>query len=541
MSEQSNWRILLISDDTSSLEMLQTTLYRAGFRTIVAVDGAAGLRLARAEQPDLVIVDALLLEPDGRQVCESLRDDPVCSNILRVLLVDFYPTDTDLALERTSADDRAGLAHLLIPKLMAPEHLVRQVKRLLQAEDVPQEPVGPVVLVVDYHEDDRESLLETLREAGYRAFGAGSAGDGRLLVETLCPAMVVIAVGFPEERGLDLLKVIRQHHPEIACAVILDSDQQELARTALGIGGEAFLIKPVEPWYVTPFVEGCLERARLRELNKRLKARLRESLSRQMEQQQALHGQNEELAWVNRRLREVDAIRESLANMIVHDLKNPLGVLLGTIELIKMEMGGYLRPEHQDILAMGKAAGQQMLTLVNSILELQRLEEGKMPLQLEPVVLKSVLQISLSQAHPLFKAKGLRLKQDIPEGLPYVRADPVLLGRIFDNLLSNAIRYSPNQGAITIKAEVQNGEVLVYIQDTGQGVPANLQERIFEKFTQVEVRRDGERSGAGLGLAFCKLATEEQGGRIWVESGGESGSIFCFTLPLWEEAESGDR
>jgi signal transduction histidine kinase len=156
-------------------------------------------------------------------------------------------------------------------------------------------------------------------------------------------------------------------------------------------------------------------------------------------------------------------------------------------------------------------------------------------------VLKSVLLSSLSQVSPLAKAKGLRLEQDIPEGLPQVRADPLLLGRIFDNLLSNAIKYTPSRGAITIKAEVQKGEALVRVQDTGPGIPRGLQERIFEKFAQVEVRQAGDRAGVGLGLAFCKLAAEGQGGRIWVEGEGESGSTFCFTLPLWEEVAPGDR
>jgi signal transduction histidine kinase len=541
MSDQENWRILVISDDASSLEMLQTTLHRAGFRTLVTVDGEAGLRLARAEQPDLVIVDTLLLGLDSVQVCESLRADPACKDILCVLLVDVYPTATDLPRGWAASGEQAGPAHLLLPKPVDPKHLVRQINTLLQAEGISQKPIGPVVLVVDYQEDDRAGLIETLREAGYKASGTGSAEEGRLLIEARCPALVMVAVGFPEGQGLELLEVARQNYPQMSCVAIVDSGQQELAQAALRLGVEGLLIKPLEPWYVAPLVEGCLERKRLRELSKRLAAQLREAHFRLVEQQQALRGQNEELARVNERLREINVIRENLANMIVHDLKNPLGVLLGTVELVRLELGEHLSFEQQEILTTAKASGQQMLTLVNSILEVQRLEEGKMPISPEAVVLDVVLRSSLSYAHPLVKVKGLQLEQDIPEGLPRVRADPILLRRVFDNLLNNAIKYTPGQGTITVKAEVQNDELVVYVHDTGPGIPAGLQESIFEKFIQVEVRQVGDRAGVGLGLTFCKLAAEGQGGRIWVESEEGSGSTFCLALPLWKEAEPGDK
>lgn len=532
MNTWESLRTLLISDDDYSLEKLQAALHRAGFRTLVAMDGVSGLRLAGAEHPDLIIIDDLLLEPGGVQVCEMLNASPNCSDIPRILLVSSRPAPTDPTLP----------ADLLIPKPAASDYLVGQIKRLLRIEkkEVPRKPIGPVILLIDRQGAELRSLTETLGEADYRVFGTDDPETGLLMVDQLWPALVMADIEFPGGRGLEVVKMLYRNYPQMTVIIIANSDQQEPAPAILNDGVDGILVRPIALWQVAPLVERCLEAARMKELVGHLRERLRESHSRLAEQQQALSGQNLELERVNERLRGIDLIRENLANMIVHDLKNPLGVLLGTIELVKMEADRSLRSEYRDILATGKAAGQHMLTLMNSILELDRLEEGKMPLDLEPLVFKDVLRLSLSQAHPLFKAKDLRLEEHIPEGLPYVRADQVLLERIIDNLLSNAIKYSPNRGTITITAEVKDGEVLVRVQDNGPGIPVALQEKIFEKFIQVEIRRVGERAGAGLGLPFCKLATESLGGRIWVESEEKKGSTFCFTLPIWKEAGTGE-
>jgi signal transduction histidine kinase len=122
--------------------------------------------------------------------------------------------------------------------------------------------------------------------------------------------------------------------------------------------------------------------------------------------------------------------------------------------------------------------------------------------------------------------KGLRLQVQVPPDLPEAWADPPLLARILDNLVANALKFTPAGGVVRVGVEARDSVLSVTVSDTGPGIPGDLEGRLFEKFAS------GDRSGSGLGLAFCRLAVEAQGGRIWAESRPGQGAAFTFTLPL---------
>jgi len=171
--------------------------------------------------------------------------------------------------------------------------------------------------------------------------------------------------------------------------------------------------------------------------------------------------------------------------------------------------------------------------LVSAILDVHRLEEGRMPLEPQAVAPEQAIQACMDEMHPLLTMKELITTINVPERFPHVRADYSALIRIIGNLLDNAIKFTPSGGKITISARRVPTGVQFSVADTGYGIPPEQHDRIFEKFAQAGFRAEGQRGGVGLGLTFCKLAVEAQEGQIWVESEPGIGTTFHFIMPIW--------
>jgi signal transduction histidine kinase len=215
---------------------------------------------------------------------------------------------------------------------------------------------------------------------------------------------------------------------------------------------------------------------------------------------------------------------------MVHDLRNPLTVIHGSLELLEAEAVGPLGDDQQQVVTVMRQGVQRMLGLVNSILDVNRLESGQMSLEREPTLLSPLVDEALAIQSVLASDKQLQLRCDIDANLPPVHIDAELIERVFQNLISNAIKFTPLGGTISISAHydpLNNHGVTVSITDTGPGISPEIQSRLFQKF----VRGSGTGRGSGLGLAFCRLAIEAHGGKIWVEAASGQGATFKFTLP----------
>ncbi len=232
--------------------------------------------------------------------------------------------------------------------------------------------------------------------------------------------------------------------------------------------------------------------------------------------------------------RHLARMRQDLTNMIIHDIRSPLTAVVGGIELAAdvLQDGGEIEIA-LNALAMATESSNQILHLVNSLLDISRLEAGQMPLHLAPCSIADLAQTALEQMWPLAERNEITLRTELPPDLPPAHADQELIHRVLINLMDNAIKYSNPKGRVTLSAELmtdrREGEVIcLSVADTGPGIPPEYREKIFERFIQV----DGQRRGAGLGLTFCKLVVEAHGGQIWVEPAVPEGSIFRFTLPI---------
>ncbi|MBU8892145.1 MAG: tetratricopeptide repeat protein [Bacteroidales bacterium] len=248
--------------------------------------------------------------------------------------------------------------------------------------------------------------------------------------------------------------------------------------------------------------------------------KIKEAENQIKEQNAEIQAQSEEIQTANEKLIELDKFKEELTAMIIHDLKNPLNAIIGLAE--------------SDIV---KQSGKQMLNMIMNILDVNKFENAEIQLQTSNSSVHEVSKSALSQVDLLYHQKSIKLINHIQNF--YVDVDPEIIERVFINLLTNAIKYTPNNGTITLESEENLPDFIrIKITDTGQGIPKEKLHKVFGKFEQVIARKSGLGRSTGIGLTFCKLFIEAHGGEINVESeeknipaGKAGGSTFWFTLP----------
>jgi signal transduction histidine kinase len=233
-----------------------------------------------------------------------------------------------------------------------------------------------------------------------------------------------------------------------------------------------------------------------------------------------------------KQLRELEVLRDSLIQMIVHDMRTPLTSLLAGLQTLG-RLGG-LDETQCELLGISIHGGQTLLRMINDLLDINKMEAGSLQLEYSPLHLEVVVEEALQQVAPLAAEKQITVSTDLASDLPALAADGEKLQRTVVNLLANAIKFTPAGGTVILSACRSDSEpaVLFRVTDTGEGIPREAYERIFEKFGQVESRHAGRTMSTGLGLTFCKMVVEAHGGRIWVESELGQGSRFSFIIPL---------
>lgn len=238
-------------------------------------------------------------------------------------------------------------------------------------------------------------------------------------------------------------------------------------------------------------------------------------------------------------------MREDLTHTMVHDLRNPLTGISTALQLLDSKLTDVITPAQHRLFEIATNSTQRMVDLVNSILDLSRLEKGKMPLNRVPLLLPDLFAETLRLQSPLYSAKRLCVESMVSPTLPLAWADAEVIERVLQNIVGNAIKFTPAGGTITIQAtesvvespadkgtsHLASPYVRVSVTDSGPGVPLELRDKLFEKF----VVGEQQERGSGLGLAFCKLAVQAHDGDIWVEGEPGKGAVFVFTLPVFQE------
>jgi len=229
--------------------------------------------------------------------------------------------------------------------------------------------------------------------------------------------------------------------------------------------------------------------------------------------------QKEEIEIVNEKLRELDQFKEEMTGMIVHDLKNPLNSIIGSAE--------------NDTV---KQSGKQMLNMVMNILDVQKYEETEIKLKKASFSIYLIAQSALEQVILLYEQKSIKVENYISDYTVIIDAD--IIERVFVNILTNAIKYTPNNGKIVLKSDKIDGDYIqIKIMDNGPGIPQDRLDKIFLKFEQVVAKESGIARSTGIGLTFCKMVIEAHDCKIGVETKLKKGTSFWFTLPAGQQLD----
>jgi len=227
--------------------------------------------------------------------------------------------------------------------------------------------------------------------------------------------------------------------------------------------------------------------------------------------------------------KQIDSMKEEFLHSITHDLRNPLTAIRGFIRLFQSGQTGKMNEIQTKMLDTMDKASLRLLTMVNDILDLARLDADRMKLNLDTCDINNTAQRVLELFMPQAKTNNIHLSLEFSgDPLDPIIVDPSLLERVFTNLIGNASKFTPDDGAITIKINNKPDVIQCSVKDTGEGIPTKYLDKVFDKFKQVEGQFKG---GAGLGLTICKKIIEAHGGKIWVESALGKGSEFIFTIP----------
>ena len=335
---------------------------------------------------------------------------------------------------------------------------------------------------------------------------------------------MLLEIGALQPRVIVVHDSLRGVLPAPDVAALL-SRRLELREACVIAAGEASRASAFYSVGLTDFEAEPFDASRL---NARLEAAVRLK-TQQLEVLQRL----EQLEAKHALLLEDERLKDRLTHMLVHDLKNPISAVMGTIDFVLSDNTKGLTNQQRQLLEMSLEESNHLLQMTTNILDVRKMRDGKLILQ-HKALSKSALMRLIGAATEDVGAELKRRQTQwrIADGLPVFRADPEVLRRVFANLISNAVKHTRKDGRIIIEARAMPDNFMeIVVHDDGEGIPQDDLERIFNDFERSRVTNT-TRFDTGMGLAFCKLAVEQHGGRIWARSERGRGSSFFFTLPL---------
>ncbi|HTM09442.1 MAG TPA: HAMP domain-containing sensor histidine kinase [Verrucomicrobiae bacterium] len=231
------------------------------------------------------------------------------------------------------------------------------------------------------------------------------------------------------------------------------------------------------------------------------------------------------------RLKDLDEMKSDFYSTMSHELRTPLTSIKEGIGLLLEGVGGAVSDKQRRLLTILAEESQRLISLVNSLLDLSKMEAGMMTYHLEPASLVSVIDRAVTELGPLAEAKKIKIEAQIQQPLPLVKMDPDRILQALRNLIGNAVKFTPDGGHVMLSAAQKNGSVEVAVSDTGPGISTDDLPMIFDKYRQGNAKSSYMLRGTGLGLAIVKHIITSHGGQVWVESEAGQGSSFIFVLP----------
>lgn len=374
----------------------------------------------------------------------------------------------------------------------------------------------PIIMIVDDQPLNLKLLQEMIKDEGYRILIFSSGRDALKALSKILPDLILLDIMMPEMGGFEVCRRLKADDRLNRIPVIFISALNDASNKvkALANGGVDYVTKPFQA----------------QEVLARLKIHLR--LQRQQRQ---LDAQNRLLQESYNRLSELEQLRDNLVHMMAHDMRSHLLAVTGYAGIIKSGLEGACQDKLAEDAQYIMNSCITLQKMITGLLDISRLEDCRMPLNIQSCDLGGLISRALASLSSL--TGHTTVVWNPPDEDVHAFFDVDLTSRILENFLVNAFDFAGKNGRIHITVEQLRTEVKILVSDTGPGIPPELQPGIFEKFGQAVPVQGEKRHSVGLGLTFCKLAVEAQGGKIGVQSEVGKGSTFWFTLPRFPPHE----
>jgi signal transduction histidine kinase len=366
---------------------------------------------------------------------------------------------------------------------------------------------GRRILAVD---DDRINLRiigGILRHEGYEICEASSGEQALELYASFDPNLVLLDVMMPGIDGFTTCRTLKKTYGDKCAPVIFVTAKSEADDVVMGFdaGGVDYLTKPFRP--------------------KEVVARIRTHLSNQqlVEQQKHLVSQ----------LSKANADKDRFLGMCAHDLRNPLSSIRGLAELMDEDAIGVLTPEQKEIVQTIHGASQSMLQLVNELLDVATIEGGQLKLDKTPTSVAEIVERSVHLSNMEAAKKNTRIEMVRANGNPFVDVDRNKIRQVVDNIISNAVKYSPKGSIVTVVIHADAKVAGFAVRDSGPGIPDSERHMLFKDYGRLSAKPTGGEKSTGLGLAICRKIVEAHNGTIGVENIPGRGAEFIVSLPLY--------
>jgi sigma-B regulation protein RsbU (phosphoserine phosphatase) len=368
------------------------------------------------------------------------------------------------------------------------------------------------VLLIEDNPGDADLVRLRLVEGGapITVSCVNRLADGLASLDRSQPAIVLLDLNLPDSRGTETFRKVLQKAPDVPVVILSGLDDEQLAVNALHQGVQDYLVK--------------------RDITGRnLERSMRYAVERQALLRSLEISRKQQIEFKNQFLSHVS-----------HELRTPLTCIHQYASLLFDGLAGPIAPEQRDHLQTILKSVNQLHAMIRDLLEATRAESGKLRVEPRCLALVDLLRQAVAMLQPLAQQKRIRVELDAQASMPLVYADPDRVLEVLINLIDNAIKFTPNEGSVIVKAtalETDTEFAYISITDTGRGITAEALPLIFERLYQDPDSVDGNRSGLGLGLFIAKELVNLHGGRIWVASQSGQGTTFSFTLPFYSLAK----
>lgn len=369
------------------------------------------------------------------------------------------------------------------------------------------------ILIVDDHAPNRLVLNDLIISIGHIPILSENGKSALLQIKEEPPDLVLLDILMPEMDGYEVLAKIKndENLRNIPVIMITAVDDIKSSVSCISKGADDYLTKPFNPVLLKARIGACLEK----------------KLSHDREQQLHLQLETNYIA-----LQKAEQARNALVRMIVHDLRHPLTSIQGFAQILRLRVDNKKFNEKEFVTGLKTICNstEEMTMLIKGILDVSRFEEGEMPVKMVEFDSLQILQKICNQFDLRAKEANKNISLLSTTETAKVHADTKLFSRIIQNLIANALNPFINSKNVNISIKKEKFNTVFTVQNDGTEIQDEYIEKIFEKYFQIEVGKDRKKYGTGLGLAFCKMATEAMDGKIWVESNKKNGTSFKLSL-----------